>query len=314
MGKKRKASVLNSDENKEPKLNSTPETEVPLIRDSDEPVAKKGKWTNKQRVLVFAARGATYRDRHLMEDIRTLLPHSKSESKKEKKDDLRVINEIAEMKNCNKCIYFEGRKRKDTFMWVSNITRGPSVKFQVLNAHTMKEMKMTGNCLKGSRPMLSFDTTFSEQPHYMLMKELLTQTFGTPNHHPKSQPFFDHVFTFSVLDNKIWFRNFQIIEEDGQLAEIGPRFVLDPIKIFEDSFGGATLWENSHYVNPNLIRREAKAAHGMKYQHKIMQKQRYAALVPKVPMKGDSTNEVFRTKPPEEAQGPEKKLFIRKKN
>merc|ERR1711915_245092 len=118
MGKKRKASVHNNnDENKEPKLsNATSESAVPLIRDSDEPVTKKGKWTNKQRVLVFAARGATYRDRHLMEDIRTLLPHSKSESKKEKKDDLRVINEIAEMKNCNKCIYFEGRKRKDTFM------------------------------------------------------------------------------------------------------------------------------------------------------------------------------------------------------
>lgn len=47
------------------------------------------------------------------------------------------------------------------------------------------------------------------------------QIFGTPNHHPKSQPFFDHVFTFSVSDNRIWFRNYQILEEDGSLAEIG---------------------------------------------------------------------------------------------
>merc|ERR1739838_1203909 len=60
------------------------EKKVPLVRDSDEPQAKKGKWINKQRLLIFAARGATYRDRHLMEDIRTLLPHSKSESKKGK--------------------------------------------------------------------------------------------------------------------------------------------------------------------------------------------------------------------------------------
>lgn len=28
------------------------------------------------------------------------------------------------------------------------------------------------------------------------------------------------------------------------LSEIGPRFVLVPVKIFEGSFGGATLYEN----------------------------------------------------------------------
>ena len=49
---------------------------------------------NKQRVLVFASRGITFRDRHLMEDIRSLLPHSKSEAKKERKDDLNAINEV----------------------------------------------------------------------------------------------------------------------------------------------------------------------------------------------------------------------------
>ena len=49
----------------------------------------------------------------------------------------------------------------------------------------------------------------------------LFQTFGTPNHHPKSQPFYDHVYSFSMSDNRIWFRNYQIMEEDGALAEIG---------------------------------------------------------------------------------------------
>lgn len=48
------------------------------------------------------------------------------------------------------------------------------------------------------------------------------QTFATPNHHPRSQPFFDHVFSFSVTpDLKIWFRNFQIVDETLQLQEIG---------------------------------------------------------------------------------------------
>lgn len=88
---------------------------------------------------------------------------------------------------------------------------------------------MTGNCLRGSRPLLSFDPQFTKDPHYALLKELLTQTFGVPNHHPKSQPFFDHVYTFMILDNRIWFRNYQILSEDGALAEIGPRFVLNPV-------------------------------------------------------------------------------------
>lgn len=39
----------------------------------------------------------------------------------------------------------------------------------------------------------------------------LLQTFSTPRYHPKSQPFVDHVFTFTIADNRIWFRNYQVI-------------------------------------------------------------------------------------------------------
>ena len=34
---------------------------------------------------------------------------------------------------------------------------GPSAKFLVENIHTLEELKLTGNCLKGSRPLLNFD-------------------------------------------------------------------------------------------------------------------------------------------------------------
>ena len=34
---------------------------------------------------------------------------------------------------------------------------------------------------------------------------------------------------------------------------IGPRFVLNLIKIFEGSFGGATLYENPSYITPNAV-------------------------------------------------------------
>lgn len=95
----------------------------------------------------------------------------------------------------------------------------------------MDEVKLTGNCLRGSRPLLSFSPAFAKEAHYQLMKELLTQIFGVPNQHPKSQPFFDRVYNFSVMDNRIWFRHYQILSEDGALVEIGPRFIMNPVSI-----------------------------------------------------------------------------------
>ena len=41
--------------------------------------------------------------------------------------------------------------------------------------HTLAELKLSGNHLKGSRPVLSFDANFDEQPHLQLLKEILTQ-------------------------------------------------------------------------------------------------------------------------------------------
>ena len=105
----------------------------------------------------------------------------------------------------------------------------------------MAELKFTGNCLRGSRPILSFSEEFDTLVHYKLIKELFTQIFGVPNHHPKSQPFFDHVFTFAVLDNRIWFRNYQILSKEGALVEIGPRFVLNPVSIFQNGIFRASF-------------------------------------------------------------------------
>ena len=108
------------------------EEEVPATRGSeDEPKAKKVKWTNKTRTLVLSSRGIGHRGRHLLQDVQSMMPHSKSDSKMQKKESLFSVNEIAEMKNCDKCLLFEGRKGKDLFMWLANVARGPSVKFEV---------------------------------------------------------------------------------------------------------------------------------------------------------------------------------------
>lgn len=112
-------------------------------------------------------------------------------------------------------------------MWVSKTPNGPSARFHLLNAHTMDELKMTGNCLKGSRPIVCFDSAFDSAPHWQVIKELLThvrgpirpglglcsclaQVFAVPRTARKAKPFVDHVTSFSIADGKIWFRNYQV--------------------------------------------------------------------------------------------------------
>ncbi|KAK4887588.1 hypothetical protein RN001_003859 [Aquatica leii] len=263
---------------------------------SEEPPAKKPtKWTNRQRVLVFCSRGMNYRYRHLMEDLKTLMPHHRAEPKMERSKTLTVVNDMCEIKNCSKALMFEGRRKRDLYVWMSNVPNGPSVKFAVDNIHTMAELKLTGNCLRGSRPLLSFDISFSQSPHYMLLKELFVQIFGVPNKHPKSQPFFDHVYTFTILDDRIWFRNFQILSEDGALSEIGPRFVLNPVKIFGGSFGGPALWENPKYVSPSKYRRQIRlAAKKDKYVDKKHQKLYAEATKPEITYKLNPLDDIFK--------------------
>jgi len=245
---------------------------------------KKG-YRNKQHTLVFSSRGISYRWRHLMNDLRDLLPHSKSDVKFSDKSNLYEINEVCEMKSCTNCIFFECRKKKDLYIWLAKTPSGPSVKFHITNVHTMSELKFTGNSLKGSRPLISFDGGFDENPQNMLLKELISQIFGTPKMHPKSKPFIDHVLTFSLVDGRIWVRNYQIIEEDAikSALEIGPRFVMNPIKILSGGFSGTCLWENEHWISPNTVRaaqkREKQATYADRKRHEVERKTREGARV-----------------------------------
>ncbi|XP_031286714.1 ribosome biogenesis protein BRX1 homolog 2 [Pistacia vera] len=164
---------------------------------------------------------------------------------------------------------------------------GPSVKFLVNAVHTMEELKLTGNHLKGSRPLLTFSANFDNNAHWKLIKEMIVQIFGTPKEHRKSKPYYDHVFAFSIVDDHVWFRNYQITVPHNEsdkvarggldkmtLVEVGPRFCLNPIKIFGGSFGGPTLYENPFYVSPNQIRALEKRQKAGKYAKKVKAKTR----------------------------------------
>lgn len=72
-------------------------------------------------------------------------------------------------------MFFEARKRQDLYVWLAKVPSGPTVRFYATNVHTMAELKLSGNHLKGSRPLLSFAKEFDNQPHLQIMKELFTQ-------------------------------------------------------------------------------------------------------------------------------------------
>jgi len=276
-----------------------------------------GKYRNKQRCLVLCLRGATARYRHLLEDLRVLLPHHKKESKLDcgKGGAASAVNDIARMRGCNTVLFLECRKRQDAYLWLGRVgdNLGPSVKFHLSNVHTMDELRLTGNCMKGSRPILTFDESFSKRDHLRLLKVLLTDVFGTPRGHPKSKPFVDRVMAFYYADKKIWVRNYQMVEqqptsaleaqqskkrngrqENTSLVEIGPRFVLNPIRIFRGSFGGQTLFQNPDFVSPNERRASEKKRKGVAYKlRKESQKMRKSRQQDYI-LKEDPLGSIFR--------------------
>lgn len=166
--------------------------------------------------------------------------------------------------------------------------------------HTTSELHFPGNCLKGSRPILSFDATFDSAPHLILIKELMSHIFGVPKGARKTKPFVDHVMGFTIADGKIWIRCFEIRENaisktelrtqgventdtetrvvggKGEtkisLVEIGPRFILTPIVILESSFGGPVIYENKQFVSPNQIRSEQRLSKAGRYKQRSEQR------------------------------------------
>ena len=221
-------------------------------------------WINKTRTLIVASRGVSHQERHLVNDLINLIPNSKKECKIERDIASEELNNICYMHSCKFCIYFEHRKR-ELVMWLFKSPGGPLAKFAVTNIHALNEIKLMGNCIKYSRPLISFDKSFDESEHLKLLKEMFLQTFNSPKGHPKTKPFYDHQICFYNIDNQIFIRVYQILneikekftnadqEEKIQLLEIGPRFSLKLIRIFSDSLGGKTLYLNKNYISPGVI-------------------------------------------------------------
>ena len=113
---------------------------------------------------------------------------------------------------------------------------------------------------------------------------------------------------FHLFLLQIWVRNYQILEEAPtnakeareerrstgsdratNLVEIGPRFVLNPIRIFRGAFGGQTLYQNSEYVNPNVLRAQMRREKGRAYEdrkgaERMRKKRKEELVVPADPL------------------------------
>lgn len=218
------------------------------------------KMTNRQKMLVLGARNMASKDRHLLLDLRGLMPHSREHPKvgrsKTLGDDL---VELCSLHQCNSVLFMEPHRNDVSYMWIGQSPSGPSIKMQVNNVHTANEIRMAGNCLKYSRPLLHFDRDFELQPHLRVAKSLLHMAFNTPRYHPKSKPFIDRVMSFLWLDNHIWVRNYQIAPTSPpSLMEIGPRFTLEPVAIFNGCCKGSVLWKSATAKPPTEQRRDRK--------------------------------------------------------
>lgn len=71
-------------------------------------------------------------------------------------------------------------------------------------------------------------------------------------------------------------RNYQITEgtekvggNKTKLIEVGPRIVLVPIRIFNGSLGGVTLYQNAAYTSPNDERAMHKKLKGSRYGDRV---------------------------------------------
>ena len=112
---------------------------------------------------------------------------------------------------------------------------------------------------------------------------------------------------------QIWVRNYQIVEEHASnakeantekkltgsdmktsLVEIGPRFVMNPIRVFRGSFGGQTLYQNSDFVSPNAIRAENNRGKGLEYESRKMHQKKRKEREENIVVPEDPLDSVFK--------------------
>ena len=109
----------------------------------------------------------------------------------------------------------------------------------------------------GARTVLVFDPQFKTTVERRVVRELLTRLFSTPrggadgaSTSGEAAALVEHVMSFSWLDGRVWMRVYRMcrnVAGTDDLEEIGPRIVLNPMRVIASGFGGAVLRDETSW-------------------------------------------------------------------
>ena len=116
-------------------------------------------WINKQRVLISISKGIKKNEKQVAKNWMHLLCHSKSDVKIEKHEVVEQLRDNCGSKSCENLLYFE-QKKDQLYVWLGKYPEGPTVKFHASDYVSAESYKFLGNCLRHSRPVLSFGADF----------------------------------------------------------------------------------------------------------------------------------------------------------
>ena len=203
-------------------------------------------WGGTSRCLLLGTRGLKARHRHLLRDLLHILPHGQSGPKVGAKQGLSAIAKLCEDTDCTSAVLLDARDTQRLYLWAVGCPNGPSAMFRVLNVHTVAELNLSARRVLQVRNLLSFDSGFEACAERRLLKALLARMFSVPDLEAGCRCALrvKHTLIFSFVDGRIWVRVFRNTKDaHGELGveEIGPRLVLQPVRLIACCFGGAVL-------------------------------------------------------------------------
>lgn len=198
---------------------------------------------SNNKTLVLCSRGVTFQHRHLVSELSKLLSNTKKETKIDRKKHPGIINELCEKHSCTYVFYIES-KGKISYLFIGKYPDGPTIKFLIQSIRTSEELKLNGNSSIHARQILSFDNSFTQSALLKLVKEMLSTLFSEPLSSNRTSV--DRVLSFTSFDMRIFFRNFEVISAE-KTVEIGPRFVLTVLKVYEGFMGSEIMFRNGKF-------------------------------------------------------------------
>lgn len=201
-------------------------------------------------LLVLGTRGLKSRHRHLLKDLQRILPHGRPSAKMGTEDGLKKVRALCEEADVDNALLLDARDPHRLYMWAAGCPDGPSAMFRVHNVHTVAELQFEARRCAGVRNLLSFDTGFEASAEKRVIKALLTRAFTVPRAAVTPQDSgahrVKHAVNFGLVGGRIWVRVYRINQETIpgaglDVVEIGPRMVLEPVRIIAGGFEGAII-------------------------------------------------------------------------